>query len=370
MEQQRGKMENMVDLIYNTFKGKKVVVTGHTGFKGTWLCQWLLKMDAQVYGISKEIPTTPSMFEDNQLEKKMHQDIRLDILNEKELQKHIDSIKPDFLFHLAAQPIVSISYEEPVETFLNNAIGYATVLNVLRKYNGKMVAVLISSDKCYQNKEWIWGYRENDELGGYDPYSASKAASEIVFSSFYHSYFMNQSDKRISSVRAGNVIGGGDWSRDRIIPDAVKSWHNNTELFLRRPESVRPWQFVLEPIYGYLITAYKLLIEENLNGECFNFGPDTFNNLTVEQLIGALQKELGYGKFRTSENAQNFYETSLLRLNSDKAKTLLGWKPTTDINKTIELIAGWYKEYKSTANLYNYTEQQIQVFENCIKNNN
>jgi CDP-glucose 4,6-dehydratase len=366
MENKPGKMENLVEKLHATFRNKKVVITGHTGFKGSWLTQWLLKMGAEVYGMSKEVPKQPSMYADNELAKYVKEDLRINILDEKALLENIERIKPDFIFHLAAQPIVSVSYENPVETFKINTIGYACVLNAVRNMSAKCVLVLASSDKCYKNKEWLWGYRENDEFGGNDPYSASKGAAEIVFQSFYHSFFKNQDEKRVSSVRAGNVIGGGDWSRDRIIPDAMRAWHKNESLVIRRPEAVRPWQFVLEPLFGYLLTAALLSENNKYSGEGFNFGPDTANSITVGELLNEIQQYLGYGTITIDKPENIFYETSMLRINSDKAKTILNWYPVLNIKETTTLIADWYNAYKSSTNLYDFTNEQIQFFEQSI----
>ena len=359
-------MENLVTKLYNAYKGQTVIVTGHTGFKGSWLCQWLVKMGANVVGISKDISSNPSMYTNNEIHKYLQQDIRLNVLEEQKLLEVFNTVKPNFIFHLAAQPIVSLSYKDPVDTFMNNTIGYATVLNAVRLMATPCSVVLASSDKCYKNKEWIWGYRENDELGGYDPYSASKATSEIVFESFYHSFFKNQNDKRIASVRAGNVIGGGDWSVDRIIPDAYRAWHSNEVLPLRRPNSIRPWQFVLEPLFGYLLTAIALQNNEKLNGECFNFGPDNTINLPVVTMIEQLSALSNNGKYVVDEAGATFYETSLLKLNADKAKSILEWIPVLQTNQTLQLIATWYTQYQSTQNLFELTNQQIEFFEQAI----
>lgn len=368
MEIKPGKMENLVEELYSTFRNRKVVITGHTGFKGSWLTQWLLKMGAEVYGISKEVPKQPSMFADNELAKHLKEDLRINILDEKSLLENFQRIQPDFIFHLAAQPIVSVSYDKPVETFMINTIGYASVLNAVRRLPGKCVLVLASSDKCYKNKEWIWGYRENDEFGGTDPYSASKGAAEIVFHSFYHSFYHNQQEKKISSVRAGNVIGGGDWSKDRIIPDAMRAWHKNEALIIRRPEAVRPWQFVLEPLFGYLLVAALLNKDGKYNGEGFNFGPDTANAVTVGELLEEIKQHLGYGEIKIDRPENIFYETSMLRINSDKAKTVLNWYPVLDITETTKLISDWYNAYKLNANLFDLTNDQISFFEQSISN--
>ena len=359
-------MENLVEKLYKAYNGKRVLVTGHTGFKGSWLCQWLVKMNAEVYGISKDISSNPSMFEDNKIAEHLNEDIRLNVLEGDALLQKVNEIKPHYIFHLAAQPIVSLSYKDPVDTFMNNTIGYASLLNTVRLMNDDCTVVLASSDKCYKNKEWTWGYRENDEMGGYDPYSASKATSEIVGESFFHSFFKGQDKKMLSSVRAGNVIGGGDWSVDRIIPDAFKAWYKNEVLYLRRPGSVRPWQFVLEPLFGYLLTAIDLQEKKISNGECFNFGPDTTQNLTVGEMIEQLQNISKVGTYEAAPQNATFYETSLLRLNADKAKTFLKWKPVINIDETLTLIANWYKEYQSNKNMFVFTEKQIEFFEKAI----
>jgi CDP-glucose 4,6-dehydratase len=265
---------------------------------------------------------------------------------------------------------VSVSYEKPVETFLINTVGFASVLNAARSFEGACSVVLASSDKCYKNKEWVWGYRENDEFGGNDPYSASKGAAEIVFHSFYHSYFKNQNEKKVSSVRAGNVIGGGDWSKDRIIPDAMRAWQNDEEVVIRRPEAVRPWQFVLEPLFGYLLAAVALKENPSLNGEGFNFGPDTLNSVTVGELLEEIKGRLGYGKIRIEKPENLFYETSTLRINSDKAKTILKWYPVLDVSETCRLISEWYNAYRSDTNLFAFTERQIEFFEQAILTKN
>lgn len=366
MENKPGKMEDLVAAVYSTFANKKVIVTGHTGFKGSWLTQWLLKMKASVYGISKEVPKSPSMFAENRLADRLTEDLRLNILDEKSLSENFDRINPDFVFHLAAQPIVSVSYEKPVETFMINTIGYASVLNAFRSVKGESVLVLASSDKCYKNREWVWGYRENDEFGGNDPYSASKGAAEIVFQSFYHSFFRGQDRKMVSSVRAGNVIGGGDWGKDRIIPDAMRAWQRNDELLVRRPDAVRPWQFVLEPLFGYLLTAMNLSRNKTLNGETFNFGPDVSASVTVGELLEEIRMSLGYGSLRIDKPENIFYETSFLRINSDKAKSILNWFPVLDLKQTISLITDWYSAYKTNSNLFELTDKQIGLFERAV----
>jgi CDP-glucose 4,6-dehydratase len=358
-------MESMVSTLSSSFADKKVIVTGHTGFKGSWLTQWLVKMGAEVYGISDTIPSEPSMYVDNCLASVLKADIRGDVTDNLFLSHQINNIEPDFIFHLAAQAIVSTSYIQPLETFKTNVLGYAVLLDVLRDVNFPCVAILVSSDKCYKNREWIWGYRENDEFGGKDPYSASKAACEIVFESYYYSFFKNSHPCKIASVRAGNVLGGGDWSKDRLIPDIFKAWMQNKEVVLRRPDSVRPWQFVLEPLLGYLLTAYKLSSQPQLSGSGFNFGPDSGDNFTVLQIVDKLKNSFINGSY-TVNAEEGFYETSLLMLNTDKAKRLLSWKPTLSIDETLNLITDWYSAYETNVNQFELTQQQIAFFENKI----
>ena len=239
----------------NIFRGKKIIVTGNTGFKGSWLSLWLYSLGAKVTGISKDIPSNPSLFEELDLAKKTehHFENICDALKMKEI---FTAVQPDFVFHLAAQPIVSVSYDDPLETFRTNTIGTANILEALRFVSSPCSAVIITSDKCYDNVEWIWGYREQDALGGKDPYSASKGAAELVIKTYFHSYFKKADSKiKLASIRAGNVIGGGDWALNRIVPDCFRSWNDGKPVKIRNPESTRPWQHVLEPLSGYLRAA-------------------------------------------------------------------------------------------------------------------
>jgi CDP-glucose 4,6-dehydratase len=350
---------------FQTFKDKKVLITGHTGFKGSWLSQWMVILGADVYGISDCIPTVPSNFKALGLENKINHSL-LDINELKELQERIQEIKPDFVFHLAAQPIVSTSYSNPIETLKTNAIGTANVLESLRYLENKCVAIFITSDKCYENVEWEWGYKETDPLGGKDIYSASKAAAEIIISAYYRSFFLNDKNIRLASSRAGNVIGGGDWAKDRIIPDCIRSWSLNEMVTIRNPYATRPWQHVLEPLSGYMTLAVDLWDSDIRNGESFNFGPNTENNITVLELLEKLSTHF---EFESTEDAyfydknQSFPEAGLLNLNIEKAQFHLKWKPVLDLAQTIHFTGEWYENFiKGDVNMDEYTTSQINNY--------
>ena len=343
-----------MDLL-KTFDNKNVLITGHTGFKGSWLSIWLLSLGANVHGISLEPPTTPSIYQTSNLKYKMF-DYRKNIQDHDEINKLIKEIKPDFIFHLAAQPIVKYSYIEPIETWKTNVLGTLSILDALRINNLKCTAIFITSDKCYKNREWCWGYRENDQLGGEDPYSATKGSAEIAINSYFQSYFKEtQSEIRIASARAGNVIGGGDWAKDRIVPDCIKAWTNNEPVSIRSSESTRPWQHVLEPLSGYLILAKELANNSSLSGNSFNFGPDISNNYKVLDIVKELSKGWGKGTWEIEEN--QIKESKILKLNCDKALHLLNWSPVLSFKETMKLTVDWYYNF--------YNQKSINTFELC-----
>jgi CDP-glucose 4,6-dehydratase len=351
----------------NSFNNKKVLVTGNTGFKGSWLSTWLIGLGAHVYGISKDIPTNPSMFEVLHLNDKMTH-FTEDVRNGEALLKIIEEVKPDFVFHMAAQPIVVTSYKEPVDTISTNVMGTTNVLEALRKVNHRCVAVIITSDKCYDNVEWVWGYKETDTLGGKDIYSGSKGAAEIIFKTYYHSYFKNtdNSNVRVASVRAGNVIGGGDWAAFRIVPDCIKAWTNGESVEIRSPEATRPWQHVLEPLSGYLAIASHLTLDAKMNGESFNFGPHAEYSKTVKGLLDDLSKywSLEQEPSFLSQVTSPFHEAGLLKLNCDKSLFYLKWLPTLDYEKLIELTSRWYYNYyHSKIDMLTFTLEQIHEYE-------
>lgn len=332
-------------MFHDIFRNKKVLVTGHTGFKGSWLCSWLKELGAEVTGLSLYIPSNPSHFEVLNLKREL-QDLRLDINSFESVLKTFQSSKPDIVFHMAAQPIVSEAIANPVNNFSTNVMGTVHVLEAIRQTASVKSAVMITSDKCYENVEWEFGYREVDRLGGKDPYSASKACAEIAFHSYFRTYLKEVKHLNIATARAGNVIGGGDWAKDRIVPDTVQAWGRSEKPLIRSPHATRPWQHVLEPLSGYLWLAALLLRESiGLNGESFNFGPAANVNATVEQLLTAMTKFWPNRQWQTKESTLTKKEAGLLKLNCDKALARLGWEPTMTFHETVEFTALWYKNY-------------------------
>ena len=352
----------------NIYKGKTVLVTGHTGFKGSWLTLWLKELGANVIGISKDIPTIPSHFQLLELEKDINH-IILDVTNKELLQSSISSYSPDFIFHLAAQPLVNESYKNPTDTFLTNVMGVNNVLESVRLLNKQCACIIVTSDKCYDNIDIKRGYRENDILGGKDPYSASKGAAELVFKGYFHSFFKNQTLSRVVTARAGNVIGGGDWAKNRIIPDCIRAWESGENVQIRNPNATRPWQHVLEPLSGYLHLGYLLWTDSKYNGESYNFGPNAGESSSVVKLIDKMSHAFYNGgkiKYDIIDD-ESFHEASLLALDCNKAKSELGWSQTLSYDELCALTADWYKNYKSQI-CKTLTITQINTFTMLAKN--
>jgi len=351
----------------NIYKGKKVLITGNTGFKGSWLTIWLLKLGANVYGIAKDIPTVPSMYNELGIKNKItHYDN--DVRDLDSVVRIIKEVKPDFLFHLAAQALVSVSYSDPIETITTNVIGTTNILEALKQSNHHCVGIFITSDKCYDNVEWEWGYKETDALGGKDIYSGSKGAAEVVFKSYFHSFFnSDKSNVKVATTRAGNVVGGGDWARDRIVPDCMRAWSKNQIVEIRSPSATRPWQHVLEPLSGYLALGQQLYSQENINGESFNFGPSAQHSHTVEDILKDMSqywniKDLS--KVYQITGDIKFHEAGLLKLNCDKALFHLKWMPTLSYDQLIEFTGSWYYNfYQKNGNIFEYTFEQIDKYE-------
>ena len=341
------------------FENKKVLISGHTGFKGSWLSLWMKMLGAKVYGISISIPTNPSHYE--LLKLNLEKDIRMDMYDSKKVLDSISEIKPDYVFHLAAQPLVALSYENPLETFQTNIIGTANLLESLRKIENECVAVIITSDKSYDNLEISRGYHEDDKLGGADPYSGSKGATELVVNSYVKSFFTN-SNIKIGVGRAGNVIGGGDWAENRIIPDAIKSIEKNNTLIIRSPNATRPWQHVLEPLSGYISLAIDLKKSNRNSGQAFNFGPSFDSDYTVENVLIELKKKLLKLDW-SIDQTEKFKESTLLKLDCNKALDKLNWKSTMDFNQTISYTSNWYLEYlNNNNNIKDLSVSQILEF--------
>jgi len=354
------------NMFSNIYAGKKVLITGHTGFKGSWLCVWLLKLGANVVGISKDIPTDPSMFIELDIGKKI-KNIEADVRDLTAVFEIIQSERPDYIFHLAAQAIVSKSYSEPVDTISTNVIGTLNVLEALRTFEHKCIAVMITSDKCYDNVEWVWGYKETDHLGGKDVYSGSKGAAELLIKSYINSFFHNGHPVKLAIGRAGNVIGGGDWAADRLIADCMRAWNKGDVVDIRSPKATRPWQHVLEPLSGYLVLGQYLAQQPELHGNAFNFGPKAEQNHTVIELLDDLSKQWG---FKSSSGAYNiidnipFHEAGLLKLNCDKSLFYLNWESNLVYDETISFVGDWYTSfYRGGSDIYEVTLEQIKKYE-------
>ncbi len=334
---------NFID-IKVLFNGKKVLITGNTGFKGSWLSLMMYNMGAKVFGLSNNqnntSPDKPLIISGSFV----HQYIS-DIRDKNQVLELVQKIQPDFIFHLAANAITLASYENPLDTFQTNSMGTANLLEAVRLSNSKCNVIIVSSDKCYENKNWVWGYRETDNLAGMDPYSASKSIAELITKSYFHSFFSTNSNIKIASCRAGNVIGGGDWSKDRIVPDCVKLWKNKNALHIRNPMHIRPWNYVLDVLWGYILTAYYLETSE-INGEAFNFGPNFNQGIDVSQLVEILWNywpDKSFEPYIIAESGQNDRkEHEILKLNSDKAFSLIKWSPKLTIQESLSETISWY----------------------------
>lgn len=347
------------------YKNKRVLITGHTGFKGSWLTTWLLKLGAIVCGFSLEPETDPSLFNILNFENKINHNIG-DIRNPLEIEKVVNNFQPEIVFHLAAQPLVRLSYEEPKLTYETNVIGTINLYEAIRKIYSVKTIVNVTTDKCYENREWIWGYRETDPMGGYDPYSSSKGCVEILSSSYRRSFFEKR-NINLSTARAGNVIGGGDWAKDRLMPDIVRALSKDENIVIRNPKATRPWQHVLEPLSGYLLLAKKTYESEEYVG-AWNFGPYDTDILTVEEVVNLAIKEWGKGSYSLVKNQEEPHEAMNLKLDISKARHYLKWEPTYNSKKAIEKTIQWYKNYyESDVNMYEYTIKQIEEFEREIE---
>tara|TARA_B100000989_G_C19532840_1_gene471121 strand:+ start:10012 stop:11097 length:1086 start_codon:yes stop_codon:yes gene_type:complete len=353
----------------NYFKDKKILITGHTGFKGTWLSLIMLELGSIVYGLSNDNKTLKKNYNLGIYKNKI-KDINIDINDLNRVKKIIHKINPDHIFHLAAQSLVFKSYEEPLLTFKTNIIGTQNILESIKGLK-KCSAVFITSDKCYENLEIKRGYSENDRLGGLDPYSASKASAEILIKSYYNSFFKHNEKIRIVTARAGNVIGGGDWNKNRLVPDCIKSWSKNESLILRNPESTRPWQHVLEPLRGYIELSKKINSNKKLSGQSYNFGPKINKAYTVVELIKEMSKHWEKVKWKIKKDKYNHYESKLLQLNCKKAKKDLNWSPILNFSQTCYLTIEWYKKYlNSDKKEIQLFFDQIQYYFKLTRNNN
>lgn len=350
-----------VDPIF--WRDKKVFLTGHTGFKGSWLSLWLASMGAKVTGYALAPNTNPNLFkvlEINSLIEKSH---IADVADLRGLRKAMSDSSPDVVIHMAAQPLVRYSYANPVETYATNVMGTVHVLESTRVIDSVRATVVVTTDKCYENKEWVWGYREHDPMGGNDPYSNSKGCAELVTSAYRQSYFSNfNSTNKIASARAGNVIGGGDWSEDRLVPDAIKSFESNEVLMIRNPFATRPWQHVLEPLSGYLILAQSLFEHGSAFASGWNFGPDDEDNRSVQDIVELLSSSWGETARWKKECADQPHEANLLKLDCAKARTQLGWIPKWHLEKAIQKIVQWQKSFLAKENMQEVSLAQINLY--------
>lgn len=356
----------MIDIFDNFFRGKRVLVTGHTGFKGSWLSIWLHELGAEVVGVSQEPFTNRDNFVLSGIGNKIMVDLRANICDGQKMKEIFQKYQPEIVFHLAAQPLVRYSYEQPVETYEANVMGTIHVMEAIRATKSVKVGVMITTDKCYDNKEQMLGYKEDDPFGGYDPYSSSKGACEIAIQSWRRSFFNPEEYGKkhhvsLASVRAGNVIGGGDWALDRIIPDCIKALEQNKVIDIRSPKAIRPWEHVLEPLSGYMLLAKKQWEQPTEYCEGWNFGPESESVSTVWDVATELVKNYGKGELKDSSDPNAVHEAKLLMLDITKAKTKLGWKPRMNMQQCMALVADWYKRYRSD-DVYQLCVEEITTF--------
>lgn len=347
------------------FAGARVLVTGHTGFKGSWLTCWLEQLGAELCGYSDRVPTQPSVFEAAGIARFIR-DERGDVRDRAALARVVAEFRPDFVFHLAAQAIVSTSYADPLGTFETNVMGTASLCDVLREVDWPCVAVIVTSDKAYENVEWEWGYRETDRLGGRDIYSGSKGAAELAFHAYHQSFLAGMPELRVATARAGNVIGGGDWAADRIVADCIRAWQDGGVVQIRSPAATRPWQHVLEPLSGYLALAQALANDAALDGESFNFGPRGEQNATVVELLHDLARVWGFDapqdSYAVVDNVP-FHEAGLLKLNVDKALVRLRWRPNLTYAECVDLTGSWYRRVlRERADAFAVTQEHIRRY--------
>lgn len=344
---------------YSTYRNKKVLITGHTGFKGAWLSIWLKMLGAEVYGYALDPTQQNGIFVSSKIGDEMH-DHRGDVRDAQQLNEYLQKIQPDVVFHLAAQPLVIEGYKTPVETFDINIMGTVNLLDAVRQVPTIQAVVVITTDKCYENFETVRPYKEDDPMGGHDPYSASKGAAELVVSSYRRSFFAN-SRTLVASVRAGNVVGGGDWSDNRIVPDAIRALREGQMIDVRNPMSIRPWQHVLDPLNGYLLLGSQLLMQKREFASAWNFGPEVEKMYTVKDVVERIIKHYGSGSWTSKELSNNLHEAGLLQLDISKAKQELNWQPILDFDLTIKYTVEWYKASESE-NVNKKTNEQITSF--------
>lgn len=347
------------------WSGKTVLITGHTGFKGSWLSIWLKKLGANVIGISKDVPTTPSLFELSGISDNIHSIIE-DVKNFEKVNDIVKDHKPEIVIHMAAQSLVRKSYQDPIDTFSTNIMGTVNLLESVRNSENTHVFINVTSDKCYANDETVSSFTEDSPIGGYDPYSSSKGCSELVTAAYRNSFFnlegFDKHNLSLSSVRAGNVIGGGDWAQDRLIPDIIRGISNQTPVSIRNPSSIRPWQFVLDPLQGYIILAENMWNDGKQFAGSWNFGPDENDCKPVKWILEKISSEWSEKLIWNNDVKDNPHEANLLRLNCKKSKEKLGWNSRLNLEKSLLWTVDWYKEYFRGSNMREFTERQIEEY--------
>ena len=343
------------------WNGKKVFITGHSGFKGGWLALWLSKLGAEIHGYALQPPTDPNFYHVSSLSTRCATSTFADIRDYSRLRQVLENSEPDIVFHLAAQPLVLDSYRDPIETYSINVMGTVNILEAIRTVPSVQAIINVTSDKCYENQEWMWAYRESDALGGKDPYSSSKACAELVTASWRHSFLRNLNIK-MASVRAGNVIGGGDWASSRLIPDIFRALDGKAALSIRSPNAIRPWQHVLEPIHGYIRLAECLVTNEDIFDEPWNFGPEQDDSRPVSWILNYMSQKYPEFKWIDESNQQHAHEAGLLRLDNTKAKCKLGWYPRWNLEKALEMTADWHQAWKQGRSMECFSLSQIDAF--------
>lgn len=362
MGRREGALEDMV----TNWKGRRVFLTGHTGFKGGWLAVWLTRLGARVRGFALDPSTDPNMFTLASVANSL-EDIRGDVRDNARLESAIVDFGPELVIHMAAQPIVRRSYIDPLGTYSTNVMGTVNVLEAVRKASSVRAVICVTTDKVYQSREWVWPYRETDPLGGFDPYASSKACAELISAAYRASFFSLQPSPEVTvalaTARAGNVIGGGDWSEDRLIPDLVRGFCSKQPVLIRRPAAIRPWQFVLDPLEGYLMLADRLLSREPQFASAYNFGPGDEDSWSVEQIVTKFVNNWGDGASWTRDQDAGAHEAQYLRLDASKARFELGWKPRLTIETAVEWTSHWYRSWRDGKNMAEFTAKQITEYE-------
>lgn len=357
-------------MIADCYRGKKIFITGHTGFKGSWLCLWLHQLGAEVTGYALEPPTDPSLFVTCNIASIINSK-NGDVRNAASLLKAMQESQPDIVIHMAAQPLVRDSYKIPVETYEINVMGTVNLLEAVRKTPSVRAVINVTTDKCYENKEWLWGYRENEPMGGYDPYSSSKACSELVTAAYRSSFFADENNTKhrvaLATVRAGNVIGGGDWATDRLIPDCINALSEGKNIVIRHPEAIRPWQHVLEPLYGYMLLAKKLFTDGSSFAEAWNFGPPQSDAKPVGWIAEKMCKVWGGDSSVSLDNNTHPHEATYLKLDCSKAASLLDWHSHWSIDDAIEKIVDWARANQQNADMRKICLQQINDYMEAVQ---